>query len=81
MRSLFTDKLGLALKKLRFEKGYTQEQIELSTGLSTVSLGAWEGGKVAPNVDNLKQLVQFYKTPLWVVLKEVEEELMTEELS
>mgnify|MGYP006356267459 CR=1 FL=1 len=45
--------IGEAMKKARLEKGFTQVQLSVKSGISIPSITAWENGKVFPTIINL----------------------------
>lgn len=54
-------KLGANLKRLRKAKALTQQQVAENIGLSQpAQVSQWEGGRRAPNPENLKRLATFF---------------------
>jgi transcriptional regulator with XRE-family HTH domain len=58
-------KLGANLKRLRKAKSLTQQQVAENIGLSQpAQVSQWEGGRRAPNPENLKRLATFFAVPV-----------------
>lgn len=58
-------KLGANLKRLRKSKSLTQQQVAENIGLSQpAQVSQWEGGRRAPNPENLKRLATFFAVPV-----------------
>ena len=43
---------AMEIKKLRTEKGETQQQLGIAIGVSTMAVSKYESGKMIPNDDN-----------------------------
>ena len=43
---------AMEIKKLRTEKGDTQQQLGIAIGVSTMAVSKYESGKMIPNDDN-----------------------------
>jgi transcriptional regulator with XRE-family HTH domain len=58
-------KLGANLKRLRKAKSLTQQQVAENIGLSQpAQVSQWEGGRRAPNPENLRRLATFFAVPV-----------------
>jgi transcriptional regulator with XRE-family HTH domain len=58
-------KLGANLRRLRKAKSLTQQQVAENIGLSQpAQVSQWEGGRRAPNPENLKRLATFFAVPV-----------------
>lgn len=53
-------KMGSFLKKLRKEKGLTQEQLAEQLNVSNRSVSRWETGNTLPDISILIELAEFY---------------------
>lgn len=51
-------KLNLIIKKLRKEKGLTQEQLAEELGVSVMTMRRWEWGQASPNAKLLANLAE-----------------------
>jgi transcriptional regulator with XRE-family HTH domain len=49
------------IKKLRKDRGWTQEQASDKLGIKMHNLGAYEEGRARPPLDVLKKFVELYK--------------------
>lgn len=61
-------KIGACLRDLRKEKGLTQEQLAERFHVSQRTVSRWETGSVAPDLDVLLQLADFYHVDLRALL-------------
>lgn len=52
--------LAERLKRIRKEKGYTQNYVALSIGVKPPQLSKWESGTTAPSRKNVEQLAKLY---------------------
>ena len=57
-------KIGLFLKKLRNEKGLTQEELAESFGVTDRTVSRWENGRNLPDLSLLVELADFYDTDI-----------------
>lgn len=57
-------KIGLLLKKLRNEKGFTQEQFAEIVNVSSRTVSRWENGNNMPDLDILIQISDYYEIDL-----------------
>ena len=57
-------KIGLFLKKLRNEKGLTQEELAESFGVTDRTVSRWENGRNLPDLGLLVELADFYDTDI-----------------
>ncbi len=74
-------KIGNFLKKLRKEKGLTQEQLAEAMNVSNRSVSRWENGNNLPDLDILIQLADYYEVELREILDgERKSENMNEEM-
>ena len=62
--------LAKRLKKARQEKGYTQRDVGLLTGLSDKSISAYEKGKVVPPLEVLVKIAEVLEKPVSFFLEE-----------
>lgn len=53
-------KQGDYLKRLRIERGLSQEKLSEALGLSRQSISKWEQGNSAPEIDNIKKLSEYF---------------------
>ncbi len=56
--------IGKNLRKLRLEKGLTQEQLAEEFGVSAQAVSRWENGGACPDVTLLPALAIFYETSI-----------------
>lgn len=63
-----TIKLGEKLRALREDRGLTLKELGEQSGLSLTYLSEIERGTVYPSVDTLKQLADFFKVPVSVLV-------------
>lgn len=52
------------IKLIRVVNDYTQLKVQMDTGISQSTLSKYENGEVAPTVDNLLLLADYYGTSL-----------------
>ncbi|MDE6729748.1 MAG: helix-turn-helix domain-containing protein [Oscillospiraceae bacterium] len=52
--------LGEQIKKLRCQKGFTQQQLANYLHISPSAVGMWEKNRNEPDVETLKQLADFF---------------------
>ena len=57
-------KMGAYLKKLRNEKGLTQEELSEKFGVTRRSVSRWETGDNLPDIDVLIEMSDFYNVEL-----------------
>lgn len=55
-------KIGENIKRLRLEKGITQEQLSEILGVSTVAVSKWERGENLPDISLLPKLAYYFGT-------------------
>jgi transcriptional regulator with XRE-family HTH domain len=53
-------KQGDYLKRLRIERGLSQESLSEVLGISRQSISKWEQGNSAPDIDNIKKLSDYF---------------------
>ena len=74
-------KIGEFLKKLRKEKGLTQEQLAEQFNISRRSVSRWETGKNMPDISLLVEIAEFYDTSIPEIINgERKSEKMNEEV-
>ncbi len=56
------------LKKLRTEKGLTQEELAQATGLKRSAIGMYESGSREPNFETLEVLADFFNVDMNTLL-------------
>lgn len=54
----------IKLKKIRKEKGFTQEDVANHLGISRQAISQWERGISYPDIDNLRLLCQLYQVSI-----------------
>lgn len=54
------NKMGLFIKDMRKEKGFTQEQLAETLGVSNRSISRWENGANMPDFDIVIHLAKFF---------------------
>ncbi len=74
-------KIGAFLKKLRTEKGLTQEQLSEKFHVSSRTVSRWETGSNMPDISLLAPLADFYDVDVREIMEgERKSEMMNEEL-
>ena len=61
--------IGTTIKRLRHDKGMTQEQLAELLGLSTNAISQWECDKTAPDISNLPILANIFEVSADVLLE------------
>ena len=61
-------KIGQFLKRLRKEKGMTQEQFAEMMGVSGRTVSRWETGSNMPDLDILIQIADYYEVEIKEIL-------------
>ena len=61
--------IGTTIKRLRRDKGMTQEQLAELLGLSTNAISQWECDKTAPDISNLPILANIFEVSADVLLE------------
>ena len=61
--------IGTTIKRLRREKGMTQEQLAEFLGLSTNAISQWECDKTAPDISNLPVLASIFEVSADILLE------------
>ena len=61
--------IGITIKKLRRDKGITQEQLAELLGLSTNAISQWECEKTAPDISHLPVLANIFEVSADVLLE------------
>ncbi|MDP4462100.1 helix-turn-helix transcriptional regulator [Staphylococcus hyicus] len=54
-------KLGKKIKKLRFSKNMTQEELAEELYVSVQTVNKWENDKCLPDVDNLLKIANYFQ--------------------
>ncbi|WP_273209842.1 helix-turn-helix domain-containing protein [Runella zeae] len=54
------EKIELKLKRLRYEKGYTQEEIAMKLGISQATYSILESGQSKLDVEMMYKIVKVY---------------------
>lgn len=57
-------KIGENIKRLRTERGITQERLAEVLGVSTVAVSKWERGETMPDISFLPHLAYFFETTI-----------------
>jgi transcriptional regulator with XRE-family HTH domain len=61
--------IGTTIKKLRRERGFTQEQLAEWLGVSTNAVSQWECDKTAPDISHLPMLANIFEVSADVLLE------------
>ena len=56
--------LGKNIKRMRLEKGLTQEEVAIHIGMSTQSVSKWERGEGYPDIEMLPTLSNYFKVSI-----------------
>ena len=62
-------KQGEYLKKLRNDKGISQDALGEALGISRQSVSKWEQGNSTPDIDNIGKLAEFYGVSIDSIVK------------
>lgn len=62
-------RIGSFLKKLRKEKGLTQEQLAEQLNVSNRSVSRWETGNTLPDISILIELAEFYRVDIKEIIE------------
>jgi len=65
--------LGQRLKKVRVDKGYSQNDVATFLNISRQSISRWETDKSYPDIDNLVELSKYYEVSIDELLIETKE--------
>ena len=57
-------KLGMAIKKLRCERGLTQEELAETLYVSRTAISKWESGRGYPSIDSLKETAKYFSVSI-----------------
>lgn len=72
--------IGQAIKKLRVERGMSQEQLADSIGMSVNAVSTWENGKNIPPKSNIEKLCRAFGIPVsYMLMAAIEEQDIPEE--
>lgn len=63
IRNTKTDTIGGRLRWLRYQRGYSLEQVANELKVSSMTISKWERGKTSPKVENLEKLANFFQIP------------------
>ena len=55
---------GQILKKARYQKGMTQEQLAQVLGVTNRTISRWERGVNLPDYDTLLQICEYFQIPV-----------------
>lgn len=73
-------KMGLFIKDMRKEKGFTQEQLAETLGVSNRSISRWENGANMPDFDIVIHLAKFFNVSIEELLDgEKKEDIVNKE--
>lgn len=73
-------KQGEYLKKLRNDKGISQDALGEALGISRQSVSKWEQGNSTPDIDNIGKLAEFYGVSIDSIVKgEAQDQVQSEE--
>ena len=61
-------RLGESIRKLRKEKGYTQEKLAEVLGVTPGSVYKWEADKAVPEIEMLVDIAEFFETSVDAML-------------
>lgn len=61
---------GNVLKELRKQRGYSQEALSKSMGISQSSVASYENGSRTPSVGMMKKAAEFFSVPMSTFLPE-----------
>lgn len=74
------NKMGLFIKDMRKEKGFTQEQLAETLGVSNRSISRWENGANMPDFDIVIHLAKFFNVSIEELLDgEKKEDIVNKE--
>ncbi|MHC5228067.1 helix-turn-helix domain-containing protein [Enterococcus sp. LJL99] len=62
--------IGQRLKKIRLDKGYSQNDVATFLNISRQSISRWETDKAYPDIDNLVELSKYYEVSIDDLLTE-----------
>jgi transcriptional regulator with XRE-family HTH domain len=66
--------LGLLLKKIRLERGFTLAEVAEAVGVTSGLLSQIENSKTSPSINSLEGILQFYRVPLSEFFRQIEQE-------
>jgi len=66
--------LGLLLKKIRLERGFTLAEVSEGVGVTSGLLSQLENGKTSPSINSLEGILHFYQMPLSEFFRQIEKE-------
>jgi len=66
--------LGLLLKKIRLERGFTLAEVAEAVGVTSGLLSQLENSKTSPSINSLEGILRFYRVPLSEFFRQIEKE-------
>ena len=63
IRNTKIDTIGGRLRWLRYQRGYSLEQVANELKVSSMTISKWERGKTSPKTENLEKLANFFQIP------------------
>jgi transcriptional regulator with XRE-family HTH domain len=66
--------LGLLLKKIRLDRGFTLAEVAEAVGVTSGLLSQLENGKTSPSINSLEGILRFYRMPLSEFFRQIEKE-------
>jgi len=66
--------LGLLLKKIRLERGFTLAEVAEAVGVTSGLLSQLENSKTSPSINSLEGILRFYRMPLSEFFRQIEKE-------
>lgn len=66
--------LGLLLKKIRLERGFTLAEVAEAVGVTSGLLSQLENSKTSPSINSLEGILRFYRIPLSEFFRQIEKE-------
>lgn len=66
--------LGLLLKKIRLDRGFTLAEVAEAVGVTSGLLSQLENGKTSPSINSLEGILRFYRVPLSEFFRQIEKE-------
>jgi transcriptional regulator with XRE-family HTH domain len=73
-RTALTANFGRVVRRLRSEKGFSQEAFADECGLHRTYMGAIERGEKSVTIETAGKVARALSLPLWKLMKQVEEE-------
>lgn len=63
IRNTKIDTIGGRLRWLRYQRGYSLEQVANELKVSSMTISKWERDKTSPKMENLEKLANFFQIP------------------